>query len=156
MPSDRRVHLAEYAEAELREMPDGDLCDLLALEAIFVKCINGKPIKAFQEDDAGPFYWIPSGKPQRTHMLDAKMVPGFSRDWSAAGRALEWLAANLCPDSEFQLILALDGGDEPWVVLAQPRAHNNRMPEPEVLACAPTPQLAICRAALCVGRRRAK
>ena len=78
---------------EILAMEPGRELDALVLELVF-----GFPRKKlfppeyWEEGIDEPFahyYYIPSGKPKRTHMIDARMVPSFSMDIAAAWQVLE-------------------------------------------------------------------
>lgn len=60
------------------------------LDVLFLEKIEGFPRKKtfLTEYSADPYY-IPSGKPRRTHLIDAKPVPRFSRDNAVALAVLE-------------------------------------------------------------------
>ncbi len=58
------------------------------LDVLFLEKIEGFPQgKAFLTEYG--WYYIPSGKPRRTHMIDAVPVPRYSTDDSIALAALE-------------------------------------------------------------------
>lgn len=64
------------------------------LDALFLDKIEGFPIKkVFAVDYSADLYYIPSGKPKRTHMIDARPVPRFSRDDGTAIAAVQRFAA---------------------------------------------------------------
>lgn len=48
--------------------------------------------KPFQLDD-GWWYYIPSGKPRRTHMIDARPVPRYAETWEGLGLVVERMRA---------------------------------------------------------------
>lgn len=111
--------------------PEGDAEMLVLL---------GVPRKAiFAEDGSADYSYIPSGKPRRTHAIDKRPVPRFTRDIAAAWLVVEHLRAR----GWF-----FDLGDRPiGDDLMGPRvwtAYINRtIRGPD----ADTPALAICRAA---------
>lgn len=76
-------------------LPVGNELDELVMRKIFGW---KKDIFYLSEDSDFPYY-IPSGKPKRTHMLDARPLPRFSRDipaaWEVVKKMIEhgWLAA---------------------------------------------------------------
>lgn len=80
------------------------------LDALVLECVFGFPRKRmfppeYWEEGDNPFlcYWfIPSGKPKRTHMIDARMVPDFSRSISAAWQIVDKLVnTGYCPSILF-------------------------------------------------------
>ena len=67
---------------ELQHGPD--------LDVLFLEKVYGFPRrKTFLTEYSTDPYYIPSGKPRRTHLIDARPVPRFSRDDTVALAALE-------------------------------------------------------------------
>lgn len=82
---------------EIKQLKAGRELNALMLEVVF-KFPRKKlfPPEYWEEGDE-PFssYWyIPSGKPKRTHMIDARAVPDFSGSITAAWHIVETLRAN--------------------------------------------------------------
>lgn len=86
---------------EIVEMQPGRELNALVLETVF-----GFPRKKlfppeYYEEGDEPFahyYYIPSGKPKRTHMIDACMVPDFSGSIAAAWLIVDKLVnTGYCP-----------------------------------------------------------
>lgn len=146
----RRIHLREYSEAELRAMEAGPLLDWLVAQAMGRKVERALTLSgAYKTSDRGAYWWDNSNVPDDWGPGDR-----FSRDWSAAGRALEWLAAN-------GVSISLDCLTTPNIssTHVQGRVPKTvwrvfRNEEDPALAVAPTPQLAVARAVAVVGRRR--
>jgi hypothetical protein len=67
-------------------MEPGNELDVCILEKVFGFPAK-KVFKPYEESEW--LYFIPSGKPRRTHMIDAKPVPRFSRDIAAAWQVVE-------------------------------------------------------------------
>lgn len=60
------------------------------LDALFLEKVGGfSRRKMFMTEYSTDFYYIPSGKPKRTHMIDAIPVPRVSRNDATALAALE-------------------------------------------------------------------
>ena len=97
------------------------------------------------------YYYIPSGKPRRTHEFDARPVPAFSTDMAAAYAVIEhkrreWaklLETN--PDAETGWDL-IDCGSDGWRVDIIWHHHDGPMVESRGLA--DTLPMAICRCVL--------
>lgn len=67
------------------DLQPGPELDVLVLERVF-----GFPVrKTFPMEWSTDLHYIPSGKPKRTHMIDAVPVPRFSRDDCVALLAIE-------------------------------------------------------------------
>jgi len=63
------------------------------LDALVLEKIEGFPRKKmFSVDYSTDLHYIPSGKPRRTHTIDERPVPRFSRDDATALAALERFA----------------------------------------------------------------
>lgn len=69
-------------------MQAGSELDVLILEKVF-GFPSKKVFKAYEESSS--FSYIPSGKPRRTHSIDARPVPWFSRSIDAAWMIVEAL-----------------------------------------------------------------
>lgn len=53
--------------------------------------IEAEPEADWDEWDKQQWYYIPSGKPRRTHSLDEKSIPYFSSNLIEAWRLVEWM-----------------------------------------------------------------
>jgi hypothetical protein len=139
--ADRRIHLKDYSEAELREIPAGALCEWLVEQIAphellgvlagdwTLICESGATLVwDTTEDDEPREHWQAYNRP--------------SSHWSAAGPLLErlmrehgaWMRQPR--PGTFHLVYAFDAECATQTIVA------------------PTPQLAICRAALVIARRK--
>lgn len=80
---------------------------------------------------------ITTGKPPRTHMIEAQPIPHFSTDWAVAGRLLELL----------RMTVESDDVREHGRVVAWCAKSTWLFPEGD-WALDPEPKMAICKAAL--------
>lgn len=116
-----------------------------------VKRLYGFAGEPWDDVDNFPLY-IPSGKPWRTHSIDATVLPWFSQDIAPAWQIVEWLSGlsrigDLCVD----LCVKVGVGDGPFCEIFEKAAMGyvgQGRTFPAVVVEADTAPLAICRAAL--------
>lgn len=112
-------------------MDDNRTLDVALIQLLGVKKIH------YQDWDEGrdhPYY-IPSGKPWRTHQIDAKPVPCFATHWSHMGELLAMLAqrhiylirltnGSLPDKTPYACWLGTSADNAPWTAIADdaPRA----------------------------------
>jgi hypothetical protein len=119
-----------------QEMEAGRALDVTVLVEVF-----GFPRKkVFSPEWTDDAHFIPSGKPRRTHMIDARPVPWFSTSIAAAWDVVEEAARRGMP-ATVVVAMGLDGNPDGWnATWAGMGAHAGTAP------------LAICRAALAAVR----
>jgi hypothetical protein len=84
------------------------------LDVLFLEKVYGFPRKkTFMTEYSTDPYYIPSGKPRRTHLIDARPVPRFSRDDATALAALERFA---------------EKRGIGWTISRAPKEHAERYP----------------------------
>lgn len=138
---DRRIHLRDYSEAELREMPAGALCDWLTAQAV-----HGPP-----RDEHGQ--WRICHYPHGCHWtqgsayMEIRGAHKYSTKWSAAGPLLERLMRE-------NGVYVAPSGDRQRFVAWRRVAMSDSWGDDESFIDGPEPQLAICRAALVIARRK--
>ncbi len=81
-------------------------------------------------------YFIPSGKPWRTHKIDSRPVPNFPEDLNAC---FKWLVPKL-KDKVDWIQFELDAGWICWLDLGEEGQYSNQQDGVE------TPALALCKA----------
>jgi hypothetical protein len=111
----------------------------LELEALILEKIFGFPRKKiFSPYEGSSYQWyIPSGKPRRTHEIDAKPVPWFSRSMDAA-----WDVVIEMRKKGWRVSLS-EVADGEWNCRFCPEDTSKY-----VFKIAATPTMAICLAAL--------
>lgn len=120
----------------------------LELEALVLEKVFGFPRKKVFAAYEGSNYlmYIPSGKPRRTHEIDARHVPWFSRSWEAAGMVVEQMATRgyWC---QMRTPFEPHGGPDCWAGFT-PHSTTGWNGRPDHWTQAETIPLAICLAAL--------
>lgn len=93
------------------------------LDVLFLEKVEGFPArKTFLTEYSTDPHYIPSGKPRRTHLIDARPVPRFSRDDSVALAALKRFAErpditwNICyHDGAMYYVAIYKGRTDVWM-----------------------------------------
>jgi hypothetical protein len=120
----------------------------LELEAIIIERIfDVKRSKIRHETGSNYQHYVPSGKPWRTHMIDARPVPWFSRDMTAAMQVVEAMAARGFWCQMRTPFRAGADGDGYWAGFT-PHSTTGWNGRPDHWTSAETLPLAICLAAL--------
>jgi hypothetical protein len=120
----------------------------LELESIVLEKIFGFPRKKqFLPYEGSSYQWyIPSGKPRRTHEIDAKPVPWFSRSMDAVWDVVKKMA-ELGYWCQMRTPFEKDSVSDNWAGFT-PHSTSGWNGKPDHWMCAETMPLAICRAAL--------